>query len=75
MTNSASVKDRLKNLAVKLNRPFDYLLMHYFIERLLYRLSTSPYVDNFINNIDNATLHIVVPSRRVHAFNSPFLGF
>jgi hypothetical protein len=50
-------------------------LMHYFIERLLYRLSTSPYVDNFINNIDNATLHIVVPSRRVHAFNSPFLGF
>jgi hypothetical protein len=48
MTNPASIKDRLRNLAVKLNRPFDYILMHYFIERLLYRLSTSPYADNFI---------------------------
>jgi hypothetical protein len=48
MTNPASVKDRLRNLAVKTHRPFDYLLMHYFIERLLYRLSISPYADNFI---------------------------
>jgi hypothetical protein len=48
MTNSASVKDRLRNPAVKLNRPFDRLLRHYFIERLPYSLSTSPYADDFM---------------------------
>jgi hypothetical protein len=47
--NSAeSVKARLKNIAVAENKPFNYILMHYFIERLLYRLSISAYADNFI---------------------------
>jgi hypothetical protein len=30
------------------NKPFDYLMMHYFVERLLYRLSVSEYAENFI---------------------------
>lgn len=48
MKNADSIKARLRNLAEKENRPFDYLLTHYFIERLLYRLSISNYADNFI---------------------------
>lgn len=48
MTNADSIKAKLKQLAFQKNQPFDYLMMHYFIERLLYRLSTSQYADNFI---------------------------
>lgn len=39
MKNADSIKARLRNLAKKENKPFDYLLMHYFIERFLYRRS------------------------------------
>ncbi len=46
--NPDSVKARLRKLAAAENKPFDYLLMHYFAERLLYRLSVSDYADNFI---------------------------
>ena len=48
MSNADSIKAKLKNIAVKEEKPFDYLLMLYFIERLLYRLSISKYADNFI---------------------------
>jgi predicted nucleotidyltransferase component of viral defense system len=48
MRNPDSIKAKLKQLAVQENKPLDYLMMHYFIERLLYRLSISPYTDNFI---------------------------
>ncbi|MCL2462818.1 MAG: nucleotidyl transferase AbiEii/AbiGii toxin family protein [Defluviitaleaceae bacterium] len=48
MTNPDSVKARLKQLAAAEHKPFDYLMMHYFAERLLYRLSVSRYADNFI---------------------------
>lgn len=48
MSEADSIKARIKNIAVRENKPFDYLLMHYFIERLLYRLSISEYADNFI---------------------------
>lgn len=48
MRNPDSIKARLKQLAIQANTPFDYLMMHYFIERLLYRLSISQYADNFI---------------------------
>jgi hypothetical protein len=43
-----SSKARLKKIAVAENKPFNYILMHYFIERLLYRLSVSAYTGNFI---------------------------
>jgi len=48
MIKSASVKARLKQLADRENRTFDSLLMYYFVERLLYRLSISDYADHFI---------------------------
>lgn len=48
MSKAESIKARIKQVAVKENKPFDYLLMHYFIERLLYRISISNHADNFI---------------------------
>jgi predicted nucleotidyltransferase component of viral defense system len=43
-----SVKARLKKVADADDRHFNYILMHYLIERLLYRLSVSPYAENFV---------------------------
>jgi predicted nucleotidyltransferase component of viral defense system len=43
-----SVKAKLKKVADTECKDFNYILMHYFIERLLYRLSVSPYVGNFV---------------------------
>jgi len=48
VTNAAHVKAKLKKIADETGKDFGHLLMHYFIERLLYRLSISPYADNFI---------------------------
>lgn len=48
MSKADSIKARLKNLAIKEGKQFDYYLMLYFIERLLYRLSISKYSDVFI---------------------------
>ena len=44
----ASVKARLKIIAKKSGRNFDSVLLQYFQERFLYRLSISPYKENFI---------------------------
>ena len=43
-----SIKAKLKKEADASAKDFDFLLLHYFIERLLYRLSISPYTNNFI---------------------------
>jgi predicted nucleotidyltransferase component of viral defense system len=43
-----SVKAQLKKAADTEGKDFNYILMHYFIERLLYRLSVSPYAENFV---------------------------
>lgn len=48
MTSVESVKARLKKLADAEGKDFNYILTHYFIERLLYRLSISPYAGNFV---------------------------
>jgi len=48
MSKEDSVKAKLKNLAEKEKKQFDYLLMLYMIERLLYRLSISKYINNFV---------------------------
>lgn len=45
---SASVHQRLLNKARESGRPFNELLQYYAMERFLYRLSRSPYVDKFI---------------------------
>lgn len=44
----ASVRSKLTNIARKTNRNFDALLLQYFQERFLYRLTISPYKSNFI---------------------------
>jgi predicted nucleotidyltransferase component of viral defense system len=48
LTSAESIKAKLKKLADKAGKDFNYLLMRYLIERLLYRLSVSSYADNFI---------------------------
>lgn len=44
---SESIRQRLKNLAKLKNRPFDEILRYFAMERFLYRLSISSYVDRF----------------------------
>lgn len=44
----ASVKSRLKNISVKMNRDYNFILQLYFQERFLYRISISDFKDNFI---------------------------
>jgi predicted nucleotidyltransferase component of viral defense system len=45
---AASVHQRLLNKAREAGRPFDELLQYFAMERFLYRLSRSQYVDRFI---------------------------
>ncbi len=45
---SASIRVRLLNLAKATNRNFNAVLLQYFQERFLYRLSISSYKENFI---------------------------
>ncbi|MED0656314.1 nucleotidyl transferase AbiEii/AbiGii toxin family protein [Anoxybacillus ayderensis] len=44
----ASVSERLKNIAKQSGKTFDLILLLYFQERLLYRLSISSYRDKFV---------------------------
>jgi predicted nucleotidyltransferase component of viral defense system len=44
----ASVRQRLLNRSRETKRPFQELLAHYAMERFLYRLGQSPYVDRFV---------------------------
>jgi predicted nucleotidyltransferase component of viral defense system len=45
---AASVRQRLKNLSVEKQRDFGLLLVNYGLERLIYRLSVSPFRDRFV---------------------------
>ena len=45
---AASVRQRLKNLSIERQRDFGLLLVNYGLERLIYRLSVSPYRDRFV---------------------------
>ncbi len=45
---SASVHQRLLNLARKTARPFDEVLQYFAMERFLYRLSQTEHVDSFV---------------------------
>jgi len=44
---SEAIRQQLKNLSAKRNRPFDEILRYYAMERFLYRLSISPYSKGF----------------------------
>jgi hypothetical protein len=45
---AASVRQRLLNVAKTTNRPFQEVLQYYAMERFLYRLAKSPYVEKFV---------------------------
>ncbi len=45
---SASVHQRLLNIARRTARPFDEVLQYFAMERFLYRLSRSPHVNSFV---------------------------
>ena len=45
---AASVKNRLLSLARQSGKPFQSLLIHYGLERFLFRLSQSPLKEKFI---------------------------
>jgi len=45
---ASSVKARLLKIAKDSDRDFNAVLLQYFQERLLYRLSISPYKNNFV---------------------------
>jgi predicted nucleotidyltransferase component of viral defense system len=48
MTNSInSIRDRLKNIAQKEKQTYQLILIRYFTERLIYRLSISPFKNHF----------------------------
>ncbi len=42
-----SIRQKLKKLSEQRNRPFDEILRYYAMERFLYRLSISPFAENF----------------------------
>ena len=42
-----SIRQSLKEMAKKRNRPFDEILRYYAMERFLYRLSISAYAEKF----------------------------
>lgn len=48
MSKADSIKARLFNLAVRSGKTNEYIQTHYFIERLLYRLSVSRYANDFV---------------------------
>jgi hypothetical protein len=45
---AASVRQRLLDKARESDRPFNELLQYFAMERFLYRLSESPYANNFV---------------------------
>lgn len=47
MINAMSVKDRLKKQAKESGKAFQEILIAYGLERSIYRLSVSEYVDRF----------------------------
>lgn len=54
---AASVRERLLNIARKGGEPFDLILVHYALERFLYRIAISPFADRFM--LKGALLYFV----------------
>ena len=62
MSEIDSIKARLKNLAIRSKKPYEYIQTHYFIERVLYRISKSRYAGNFILK-GGLLLHVLFDQR------------
>ncbi len=48
MSKADSIKARLRALAVQADKPYEYIQTHYFIERILFRLSKSQFANDFV---------------------------
>jgi hypothetical protein len=60
----ASIQARLRNRAVKTNKPYTEILQYYGMERFLYRLSKSPYAGDFILKGGLVFYGLGIPLRR-----------
>lgn len=60
--NEASLKAKLNSLAVKLDKPSEYVIQHYMIERILYRLSISKYAGQFVLK-GGVLLHVIFDNK------------
>ncbi len=70
---AASVRARLLNIAKEKQRDFNAVLLQYFQERFLYRLSISPYKDNFV--LKGALLFLIYQMPRLRPTKDmDFLG-
>lgn len=47
MITPASIKEKLKNIATKHNKTLQELLISYALERTIYRIANSKYLNNF----------------------------
>lgn len=61
---AASTRARLLNIAKLENIDFDFLLLRYFQERFLYRLSISDYSQNFILKGGLLLVYLDIPKSR-----------
>lgn len=59
---AASVRQKLMNLSRQRNEEFQFVLIRYGLERLLYRLSISPHAGQFI--LKGAPLHASIAMTR-----------
>ncbi len=62
MSKAASIKARLRNLAILDQKPYEYIQTHYLIERLLFRLSISRYSHDFVLK-GGLLLHVIFEGR------------
>jgi len=62
---AASIKAKLLNISKRDNKDFDKMLLRYFQERFLHRLSISEYKNNFILKGGLLLILINIPTSRV----------
>lgn len=62
---AASIRARLFNIAKTQNIEFDFILLRYFQERFLYRLSISPYANKFVLKGGLLLVLLNIPKTRV----------
>ena len=79
MTNSDSVKARLKNFAIQTGHTFQEALTYYGLERTIYRISVSKYAEHFVlkggiflyavfdRNYERATTDVDLLAQRIEA--------
>ena len=73
MKSADSVKSRLRTLASQANKPYDYILTHYFIESVLLRIAKSRYAGDFVLK-GGLLLHVLFDRRALHSLSRASAG-